>query len=110
MKKGTRGSENKSQMVRDYASKNPTATGPAIVKALGENGVKVSLPLVYQAMKKNGSEPKAKRGRKPGSKNKVVTSAASASGSLLDAALALIKGAGSFEKAIETLTILKKLG
>ncbi len=111
MKSTKRTTINKSESIREYAAANPTANVPAIVKHLASQGIKVSTPLAYQALK--ASTPKKKRGRpaKVGVGAKPVKSSSNtSSASILEATLAFIKQAGSIDRAIETLKILKQIG
>lgn len=121
MKKGSKNSPNKSQIIRDAAAKNPNAKAAEIAKLLASQGVTVSIPLVYQALRgvsANGTVVVKKRGRPAGSKKSAkapTTSAkastASASGSsILESALDFVKQSGSIEKAIQALTLLKQIG
>ncbi len=109
MKKASKSSPNKSQLVREFASKNPTATVADIVKHFASMGTSISLPLAYQALKTK-AKTGAKRGRKPGSSKTAVSAAAASSASVLESALEYIKKTGSIDRAIETLAQLKKIG
>ena len=99
---------NKSELIRSMVAKNPSAKATEVLALLKKNGVAVSLPLVYQAMRKNGT-PKTttvKRGRKPGA----ATAAASSTSTndLFTTMQAFVNAAGSLDKAIEILSVFKK--
>lgn len=71
MKKGTKKSSNMSQIIRDYAEKNPGVGPTQIAKDLVAQGHKAYPALVSQALRGSASAKKrkpSKRGRKPGSK------------------------------------------
>lgn len=46
---------NKSELIRAILAKNPAAKAPEIFALLKKDGVDVSLPLIYQTLKRNGS-------------------------------------------------------
>jgi len=97
---------NKSELIRGMIAKNPTAKAGEIVALLKSDGVVVSIPLVYQAMRKNGS-PKnttaVKRGRKaatpalPSNANEIFASMQT-----------FVNAAGGLDKAIAILSVFKK--
>jgi hypothetical protein len=104
---------NKSQVIRDYASANPSAGPTAIVKGLAEQGYAVSVALVSQALRNAANEPK-KRGRPP--KNAKAASVAVASkpveSSSIDHLLLAAEycnKVGSVDAALEALHALKKI-
>lgn len=71
MKKGTKKNGNMSQIIRDYAEKNPGVGPTQIAKDLVAQGHKAYPALVSQALRGSASAKKrkpSKRGRKPGSK------------------------------------------
>jgi hypothetical protein len=122
---------NKSNLVREYAAEHPEARQVDIVKALKTKGHDVSQALVRQALlgpsKKGGTKkaadaPKAKRGRKPGSKNKSTIAAAAAAAAVAPVAVAEIdlvsqvlkaadfsKACGGIDAAVAALGALKKI-
>ena len=98
---------NKSELIRETIAKNPTAKAPEVLALLKKDGVAVSLPLIYQAMKKNG-RPKTKavkRGRKPGA---AKAAASSSTNDLFATMQAFVSAAGGLDKAIEILSVFKK--
>ncbi len=100
---------NKSELIRETIAKNPTAKAPEVLALLKKDGVAVSLPLIYQAMKKNGT-PKSttavKRGRKPGAAKAAASS--SSTDDLFTTMQAFVNAAGGLDKAIEILSVFKK--
>ena len=97
---------NKSELIRGMIAKNPTAKAREIVALLKSDGVAVSTPLVYQAMRQTGSPKKTsavKRGRKastpalPSNANEIFSSMQT-----------FVNAAGSLAKAIEILSVFKK--
>ena len=100
---------NKSELIRGTIAKNPTAKAPEVLALLKKEGVAVSLPLIYQAMKKNG-KPKTtkavKRGRKPGAAKAAASS--SSTNDLFASMQSFVDAAGSLDKAIEILSVFKK--
>ena len=111
MKKGTKQSASVSQIIRDYAEKNPGLGPTQIAKDLIAQGHKAYPALVSQAIGKTGKKGKrkgtAKRGRKP----KVVKTASEADFNLLSlkAASDFIKSSGSAENAIASIRTYQKL-
>lgn len=97
---------NKSELVRGMVAKNPTAKAPEIFALLKKEGVAVSLPLVYQAMKKSGS-PKSttavKRGRKT-----AATPLPSSTNDLFASMKSFVDAAGGLDEAIKILSVFKK--
>lgn len=113
MKKGTKNSSSTSQIVRDFAAKNPTMRASEIIKELTAQGHKVYPALVSQALRgvQGGTKKSTakKRGRKPGTKNKVaVVNNDSVYGSL-KAAAELVKASGSAENAIQSIREFQKI-
>ncbi len=102
---------NKSELVRSTIAKNPTAKAPEVRAILKNDGVAVSLPLIYQAMRKNGT-PKTrsavKRGRKPGTSTAKAAASSSSTNDLFSSMQAFVNAAGSLDKAIEILSVFKK--
>ena len=90
---------NKSQAIRDYLAAHKGAKAATVVEELGKQGVKVSMPLVYQQVTK-------KKGRKK-------TARGSANGSVriedLKAASKLVKAMGGVERAKAALSVLESL-
>lgn len=108
---------NKSELIRAILAKNPAAKAPEIFALLKKDGVDVSLPLIYQTLRRNGS-PKTtkavKRGRKPGTSTaKVVASSSSVASpaptnDLFASMQSFVSAAGSLDKAIDILSVFKK--
>jgi hypothetical protein len=100
---------NKSELIRSAIAKNPAAKATEILAILKKDGVSVSLPLIYNAMRKKGT-PKAKagkkRGRKPGSTKAAAIS--STTNDLFATMQTFVNAAGSLDKAIEILSVFKK--
>ncbi|MFN7732388.1 MAG: hypothetical protein ACK5OB_10825 [Pirellula sp.] len=110
MKKGTKKSVNMSQVIRDYATANPTLGPTQIAKDLEAQGHKAYPALVSQALrgtKSKGSKKPAKRGRKPGATKKVV--AAELNLEQLKASAEFIRLHGSVEGAIDSLKTYQKV-
>jgi hypothetical protein len=110
LKKGTKKSVNMSQVIRDYATANPTLGPTQIAKDLVAQGHKAYPALVSQALrgtKSKGSKKPAKRGRKPGATKKVV--AAELNLEQLKASAEFIKLHGSVEGAIDSLKTYQKV-
>ena len=105
MKKGTKKSVNKSQLIRDFAAANPTLGQSQIVKALCEQGHKVYAAIVAQALRGTSSDKKStsKRGRKPGSKNKAKTPSTNLDLATIKAVAAFVKSQGSVEAALNSI-------
>jgi hypothetical protein len=106
---------NKSLVIREYAAANPEAGPSAIVKGLAEQGLKVSVALVSQALKNSSSEPK-KRGRpakgtakaKPNAASSKVAANFSSVDHLLLAAEFSHK-IGGIDAALDALNAVKKI-
>ncbi len=101
---------NKSELVRSTIAKNPTAKAPEVLALLKNDGVAVSLPLIYKTMKKNG-KPKTttvKRGRKPGTSTVKAAASSSTTNDLFASMQSFVDAAGSLDKAIEILSVFKK--
>ena len=102
---------NKSELIRSMVAKNPAAKAPEVLALLKKDGVAVSLPLVYQAMKK-GSSPTTKavkRGRPKAVASTAKAATSSSSTNDLFASMQLfVDAAGGLNKAIEILSVFKK--
>jgi hypothetical protein len=114
LKKGTKNSASTSQIVRDFAAKNPTMRASEIIKELTAQGHKVYPALVSQALRgaQGGTKKRAggkKRGRKPGTKNKVAVVKNDSIYGSLKAAAELVKASGSAENAIQSIREFQKL-
>lgn len=112
MKKGTKRSASVSQIIRDYAEKNPGLGPTQIAKDLIAQGHKAYPALVSQAIGKTGTKKgkkkvAAKRGRKP----KVVKTGEGVDLNLLSlkAASDFIKASGSADNAIASIRTYQKL-
>ena len=90
----------KSERIRDYLSKNPTATAAEIVKALKKERIKVSMPLIYQQLSKAKTPAKAKPVKS--------TSNGLSVASLMEAKK-LVAQAGSISEAEKALNLLAQL-
>lgn len=100
---------NKSELIRGMIAKNPTANAPEVLALMKKDGIAVSLPLIYQAMKTNGTPKtpsKGKRGRKPGAAK--VAASSSSTNDLFITMQAFVNAAGNLDKAIEILSVFKK--
>lgn len=60
---------NRSELVRKYAAQHKGAKAAEIQKALAEQGVTLSLPGIYQALRKNGAVKKKRAVAAKASKN-----------------------------------------
>ncbi len=102
---------NKSELIRSLIAKNPSAKAPEVLALLKKDGVAVSLPLVYQAMR-NGSSPTTtavKRGRPKAVASTAKAAARASSTNDLFASMQLfVDAAGGLNKAIEILSVFKK--
>lgn len=106
MKKGTKNSSSTSQIVREFAAKNPSMKASEIIKELTAQGHKVYPALVSQALRGTSSGKKKtakKRGRKPGSKNKVVAAKSESNFGSLKAAAEFVRASGSAENALQAI-------
>ena len=100
---------NQSELIRNMIETSPGAKATEIVALLKKEGTTVSLPLVYQAMRKSRlttGKTVIKRGRK------AATVAAHADKSsnaheLFAAMQSFVNAAGSLDKAIEILSVFK---
>ncbi len=102
---------NKSALIKELAAKNPTWKASEIAAQMKKDGTPVSLPLVYQAIRKNGSSKVKSVGKKRGPKPRVaVESAATASSTndLFTAMQSFVNAAGGLNKAISILTMFQK--
>ena len=101
---------NKSELIRGMVAKNPTAKAPEVLALLKKDGIAVSLPLIYQAMRKGGSTTTTavKRGRKPGTSTAKAAASSSSTNDLFASMQAFVNAAGSLDKAIEILSVFKK--
>ena len=100
---------NRSELIRSMIAKSPGAKATEIVALLKKDGITVSLPLVYQAMRKSGST-KAKTAIKRGRKAAIVATPADKSSNaneLFAAMQTFVNAAGSLDKAIEILSVFK---
>jgi hypothetical protein len=115
MKKGTKSSENKSQLIRDFATANPSLGAAEIVKALTEQGHKIYPALVSQALRgtAGGKKRKPKRGRKPGAAKATTTKVKATTASFnlenVKAAAQFVKSQGSIEDAISSIRNFEKI-
>jgi hypothetical protein len=111
LKKGTKRSASVSQIIRDYAEKNPGLGPTQIAKDLLAQGHKAYPALVSQALGKTGKKKKAKATAKRGRKPKAVKSAPGVEVNLssLKAACEFIKSSGSAENAIASIRNYQKL-
>lgn len=102
---------NKSELIRSMIAKNPSAKATEVLALLKNDGVAILLPLVYQAMRKDGSPTTkaVKRGR-PKSRASTAKAAASFSSTndLFASMQSFVDAAGSLDKAIEILSVFKK--
>jgi len=113
LKKGTKRSSSVSQIIRDYAEKNPGLGPTQIAKDLMAQGHNAYPALVSQAIGKTGKKKAkrktaAKRGRKPGS-GKAAAAAADLNLLSLKAASDLVKASGSADNAIASIRTYQKL-
>ncbi len=101
---------NQSELIRNMVEKSPGAKATEIVALLKKDGTIVSLPLVYQAMRKSRST-KGKTAIKRGRKAATVappTDTSSNANELFAAMQSFVNAAGGLDKAIEILSVFKK--
>jgi len=115
----------KSQLIRNCVGQNPGAGASEIAAKLAAAGTPVSLPLIYQVLRRSGEKPeKKKRGpkaersseklaqplvpRTETEKPEVVKLAATSADNLYDAMLQFVEAAGGLSRAINILTMLKQ--
>jgi hypothetical protein len=112
MRKGTRKSNgNKSQLIRDFVAANPTLGPTEIAKALAEQGHKINPALVSQALRRSTGtgKSKAKRGRKPGSKNVVKATSTEFDLTNIKAAAAFVRASGGVDSALSSIKSFQKI-
>jgi len=97
---------NKSELIRGMIAKNPTAKAGEIVALLKSDGVAVSIPLVYQAMRKTVSSKKT-TAVKPGRKAAAPAFPSNAN-EIFASMQTFVNAAGGLDKAIEILSVFKK--
>ncbi len=98
---------NKSALIKEVASKNPTWKASEIAAQMKKDGMVVSLPLVYQAMR--GGAKKVSAGKKRGPKPKAAAGAPSMpSSELFSSMQSFVSAAGGLDKAIALLNIFNK--
>jgi hypothetical protein len=94
---------NRSALIKEVAAKNPGWKASEIAAQMKKDGVPVSLPLVYQAIRKASNSKAA--GKKRGPKPKVAATEASKTNDLLASMQNFISAAGSLERAISILNV-----
>ncbi|MFN9985271.1 MAG: hypothetical protein ACK52S_06920 [Pirellula sp.] len=113
MKKGTKKNGNMSQIIRDYAEKNPGVGPTQIAKDLVAQGHKAYPALVSQALRGSASAKKrkpSKRGRKPGSKAAAAKPAvAELNVQSIKATSDFIKLHGSADEAVAAIRTYQKI-
>lgn len=115
MKKGTKSTGSTSQLIRDFAEKNPTLKPAEIIKELTAQGHKVYPALVSQALRGTGktkTRTRKRRVKKAGRKKAAVASASSPmelNVAVLKAAADLIRQSGSAENAIQSIRQYQKI-
>lgn len=99
---------NKSALIKELASKNPTWKASEIAAQMRKDGMSVSLPLVYQAIR--GGAKKVTAGKKRGPKPKAAAAAGPAmpSSELFSSMHSFVSAAGGLDKAIALLNIFNK--
>lgn len=98
---------NKSQEIRDYFGKNPSASAKQVVEALGKRKVKVSTAMVANVKSKSGLS-KPRKGRKRITRGRPAASNGSAFDILVEAKKFRTR-AGSTEAAIAALKTIDRL-
>ena len=111
MRKPTKSSVNKSQLIRDFVAANPTLGPTEIAKALAEQGHKIYPALVSQALRRStGTEKsKSKRGRKPGTKNAVKATSTEFDLTNIKAAAAFVRASGGVDSALSSIKSFQKI-
>lgn len=109
----------KSQLIRACVAQNPGAGASEIAAKLAAAGTPVSLPLVYQVLRRTGDKPEPKkRGPKPARAAVKAPQSPAArleadkptapADNLYNAMLQFVEAAGGLNRAINILTMLKK--
>lgn len=102
---------NKSALIKELFAKNPGWKASEIAAQMKKDGTPVSLPLVYQAIRKSGSIKIKSVGKKRGPKPRVAVEATSPSTSTNDLFAAMqsfVNAAGGLDKAISILSMFQK--
>lgn len=103
---------NRSEKIREYHAANPGAKAADIQAGLKKAGIKVSTPLIYNAIR--GTGPKKKKRRRRVAKEALpATNGAPKDAISLNAlmeAKKLVKSLGSIDEAKKALAALTKLG
>ena len=112
-RKSSRGSVNKSQLIRDYISKNPQAKPRVVAQELSQGDLQVSITLVNNVIARSRAQ-KSKRGRPSTFSRRINLKAGAHSRGIvsLDALLLakeFINEAGGIEQAKATLDALQRL-
>jgi hypothetical protein len=105
-----RKSVNRSELIRELHTKNPSLSVAEIIAQMKKDGNPVSAPLVYQTLRKISKGSKAPR-KKPGRKPKAVTASVPATKSFDDLYATMqnfVNTAGGLDKAIEILNVFKR--
>ncbi len=99
---------NKSALIKELFSKNPSWKASEIAAQMKKDGTPVSLPLVYQAIR-SGATSKKVAGKKRGPKPKVAASAPHANnGDLFVSLQNFVTAAGGLDKAIAILNVFNR--
>lgn len=110
----------KSQLIRECVAQNPGAGASEIAGKLAAAGTPVSLPLIYQVLRRSGDKPDkrksaakseraiAKAAQPSAVRPKTEQPAATGADSLYEAMLQFVEAAGGLNRAINILTMLKK--
>jgi hypothetical protein len=100
---------NKSALIKELFAKNPGWKASEIAAQMKKDGTPVSLPLVYQAIRKSGSSKITSVGKKRGPKPRVAVEATATNTNDLFAAMqSFVTTAGGLDKAISILSMFQK--
>jgi len=104
---------NKSALIKELFAKNPGWKASEIAAQMKKDGTPVSLPLVYQAIRKSGSSKIKSVGKKRGPKPRVAVEATStvtgtSTNDLFAAMQSFVNAAGGLDKAISILSMFQK--
>ncbi len=102
---------NKSALIKELFAKNPSWKASEIAAQMKKDGTPVSLPLVYQAIRKSGSSKIKSVGKKRGPKPRVAvesTATATSTNDLFAAMQSFVNAAGGLEKAVSILNMFQK--
>lgn len=115
---------NKSELIRKCLAEHPGASASQVAAKLAAAGTPVSLPLIYQVLRRSGEKPERKK-RAPKAERAAAKAAKPVAGmsesaksspmpspmggnQLYEAMLQFVEAAGGLNKAIQLLTMFKE--